>query len=55
LILTERAAMKAPAIQASQQVEPTGINRYSKPACSAALTTRSQSSGEPGTSASIRP
>jgi hypothetical protein len=55
LIRRERAAMKAPVIQASQQVEPTGIKRYSKPACSAACTTRSHNSGEPATCASITP
>jgi hypothetical protein len=55
LILADRAAMKAPEIQASQQVDPTGISRYSKPAASAAWTTRSHNSGEPGTCASIRP
>jgi hypothetical protein len=32
----ERAAMNAPETHASQQVEPTGIKRYSNPACSAA-------------------
>ena len=47
--------MNAPDIHASQQVEPTGIRRYSKPACSAACTTRSHNSGEPGICASIRP
>ncbi|MGX1286678.1 hypothetical protein [Bradyrhizobium elkanii] len=47
--------MKAPVIQASQHTEPTGISRYSKPACSAAATTRSQSSGEPAICASISP
>jgi hypothetical protein len=35
-MVDERAAMKAPDIQASQHVEPTGISRYSKPAFSAA-------------------
>ena len=49
------AAMKAPVIQASQHTEPTGISRYSKPAFSAACTTRSHKSGDPGTWASGAP
>ena len=48
-------AMNAPAIHASQHTEPTGISRYSKPAASAASTTRWQRSGEPATCASARP
>ncbi len=47
--------MNAPVIQASQQTEPTGISRYSKPAASAACTTRSHNSGDPGTWASGTP
>ncbi len=47
--------MNAPEIHASQQVEPTGISKYSKPAASAALTTRSHNSGDPATSAAATP
>src|SRR5215210_7333649 len=47
--------MNAPDIHASQQTEPTGISRYSNPAFSAACTTRSYSSIDPGTWASGTP
>src|SRR4051812_5640989 len=54
-MLFERAAMNAPETQASQQVEPTGIKRYSNFAASAAATTRSHSSAEPATCADGTP
>src|SRR5215212_3203974 len=47
--------MNAPDIHASQQTDPTGISRYSNPAFSAACTTRSYSSTDPGNWASGTP